>query len=60
MYKLINYYIWRATGSLQTADYEEWWTTPQPQFENQKPCDMPIEEVWKSIHTIQLKLEQKK
>lgn len=57
MKRLINYYIWKATGSVKTEDYEKWWTTPQPQFENKKPCDLPIEEIWKGIHTVTLKLE---
>lgn len=40
----INYYIWKATGSTNSAEYEQWWNTEQEMFDGKKPSEVSIEE----------------
>ena len=40
----LNYYIWKATGSTNSAEYDKWWNTEQEMFDSKKPSDVSLEE----------------
>jgi hypothetical protein len=40
----LNYYIWKATGSTNTDEYDKWWNTEQEMFDGKKPSEVSLEE----------------
>ena len=56
----LNYYIWKATGSTNSAEYDKWWNTEQQMFECKKPLDVSLEEHLNKLYSIQEEKNAKK